>query len=303
MMDKEALLDQKIKLGDEYRKTGKYLHALQIYHSVMNADSGNSEAVIKTAGLFSRSGKKKAAIRLLNDFLAEHADNKDVRFFLAELYLDLKNWKAAASELDKLDPAEEPEVLFFAGYAHFMLGEFELARKYLNDFLRCNHHTDLTFEAYYLSGKIEIRMNNYKSAVDYLKKAEPFKGNYPEFNYLTALSYFEMDMCAHASKYAERSISAANPSAESLKLAGKIYLKLGDYKNAGKNFQKYIDMGHSDADSLCQHAAAFLNSGKINDALVYYKKALASDSGYKPAIDGKRNVEELIKKKNRVSDE
>ncbi len=302
-MDKSLFIEQKMKLAAEYESSEKYLHAIQIYQAVIETDPGYSEAVIKTAGLFRKTGNSEAAIGSLKNFLADNPENRETRFYLAEFLMDDKRWDDAIEVLGSLSHNDEPVASFFTGYAYFMLEEYENALIYLNNFISYNPHSDLRFEAYFLVGKIEIEKKNYQGALAVLKKAEPVMGNLWEYNYLSALSYYNIGMYAHALSFAERSINLNREESSLYSLAGRIYLKLGDFLKAEKNLQKFLDIkGDITSDTLALMAEACFNNGKITEAMEYFDKSLTMDPANKLALDGKRNAAGILNERSRASD-
>lgn len=302
MMEKQFLIEHRMKLAGDFESSGKYLHALQIYKSIRSENPGYSEAVIKEADLYRKTGNVNAADDLLKNYLSEDPDNKDVRFYFGEFLLNNSRWEEAIDVLSFFDPAEEPLVAFFTGYANFMLREYELARINFSTYTSLPTRGDLLYEAYFFLAKIEIELKKYESALNYLKKAEPSLSNFWEHCYLSALTYYNMGMYAHAVSLAEKSISLNSRETVHYNLAGKIYLKLGDYVKAEKYLRTYVEKKDNVAsDTYAYLAEACLHNRKAGEAIEFFNKALLVDPYNKTAIDGKKSASDYLKK-HRVSD-
>lgn len=294
-MEKSLSLEHRMKIAEEFELSGKNLHAIQIYNSIIESEPGCSEAVTKTASLYIKTGNPGAASGILNDFLEENPDNIEVRFYFAELLIAIREYERAAEILSFINPAQEPVAVFLQGYSFFMLCEYEIAKKYFTDFISLDPQGELLYEAYFYIAKAEINLHNYDSSLSALKKAGPALGNFWEYNYIFSMLYFNIGMYAHAAKYAERSINLNNGEAVHYNLAGNIYLKLGDYVKAETNFRKYIKMTENILpDTFTLIAEACLNNNKTEEALEFYEKALKADPLSKPALEGKKNAVRLI---------
>ncbi|RPI65782.1 MAG: hypothetical protein EHM47_18175, partial [Ignavibacteriales bacterium] len=141
-------------------------------------------------------------------------------------------------------------------------------------------------------------MKNYQEALSSLKKAEPALGNFWEYNYIYALSYYNLGMFAHAVTYAERSVNLNSSESLHYNLAGKIYLKLGDYIKAEKNFRKYLEIKKDvSTETYIFLAEACLNNSKTTEAMELFDRVLSADPDNKLALDGKRNAVLIQNKK------
>jgi tetratricopeptide (TPR) repeat protein len=302
MMDKQFMLEHRMKLAEEYESSGKYLHALQIYKSLTEENPFFIEAHIKTASLYRKTGNLEAAESLLKKIIDEDPESKEIRFYYGEFLLNNAKWEEAIEVLGYFLPEEEPITAFYTGYAYFMLKEYELGRISFKNFTRIAEPGDLLYEAYFFLAKIEVELSNYDAAIKNIKKAEPALSNFWEYNYISALIYFNLGMHAHAAKLIDKSITLNAREAVNFNLAGKIYLKLGDYPTAEKHLRHFIEMKDQVAsDTYAFLAEACLNNRKTAEALDFFDKALAADPDNKMAIIGKKNAVEFINS-SRVSD-
>jgi tetratricopeptide (TPR) repeat protein len=301
-MEKNYFIEHRMVLAGEYESAGKNLHALQIYNSILEENPSYSDAVLKTSDIYRRMGNLGAVSKMLEEFISKYPEDKHVRFYYGEFLLNNSEWNSAIEVLSYFTPEDEPVSAFFTGYAYFMLKEFELSSLSFKNYVSFQEPGELLYEAYFFLAKIQIELKNYQEAVPHLKKAESSLNNFWEFNYLSAYTYYHLDMHAHAVSLAERAIKLNGREAISYHLAGKIYLKLGEYPKAEKHLRKYITIKENVApDTYAYLAEACLYNKKTREALELYEKALAADPHNKLALAGKKNATDYLNK-NKVSD-
>ena len=295
-------LDHKMKLARDYESQGKLLHAAQIYSAIVEDYPDYIDVYFSLANLYEQMGNILPAVRLLKDLLGKRPDDKDIRLFLGQYLLRNNKFDEAIEILSYIMPEEEPVVSFFIGYAHFVQSEFELAKINLLNFLSYQENTELIHEANIYLAKIELRLKNYESALSYAKKSDSIYSNFWELNQIYAETYYNLGMYAHAVAPVEKAIKL-NPS-EGLpyEWAGKIYLKLGDYQKAEKNFLKYIEtIEDVSSDIYTKLAEACLKNKNPKDALAYYDIAIKLDPTNEMAVSGKNKATSILKN-NMVSD-
>ena len=236
-------------------------------------------------------------INLLKTYLVDHPDDKEIRTFLGQYLLRNAKWEEAIETLSLILPEEEPIAAFFTGYSYFMLEEFKLAKISLEKFISVEKQSELVHEANIYLAKICIRLKDYESALKFAKKADVLYSNFWELNKIYAETYYNLEMYAHAVVPIEKAIKL-NPSESSpYELAGKIYLKLGDYLKAEKKFLKYIEtIEDASSDIYTKLAEACLKAEKPKDALAYYDIAIKLDPKNKKALAGKNKAATILKK-------
>ncbi len=300
-MDKYQL-DHKMKSGREFESQGKILHAVQIYLSVLEEFPDFVEVYFRLANLYEKMGNIKPSVNLLKNFLQNNPEDKDVRMFLGQFLLKNSCWDEAVEALSFILPGEEPAVAFFIGYAHFMQNEYELAKLNLLNFLSFQENNELLHEANIYMAKIELKLKNYESALNYAKRSDPIYSNFWELNQIYAETYYNLGMYAHAVAPVEKAIKLNPTVALPYEWAGKIYLKLGDYQKAEKNFLKYIEtIEDASSDIYTKLAEACLKNKNPKEAIAYYDIAIKLDPTNEQAKQGK-NMASTILKNNMVSD-
>ena len=295
-MELKYKLDHKMKMARDFENQGKFLHAAQLYFSLLEDFPDNSEVNVNLANLFEMMGNSESGINLLTSHLEKDPEDIDARLFLGQFLLRNSKWNEAIDVLSYLAPEEEPVASFFLGYSYFMLKDFELSKKHFLDFLKVENHTELLQEANIYLAKNELNLGNFESALSFAKKAELLYSDFWELNLIYAQTYYNLKMYTHSVTSIEKALKL-NPQEPSVfEWAGKIYLKVGDYKKAEFLLRKFIEKQEFiSSDIYTKLAEACLKSKKTKDALVYFDLALKLDPDNKSASEGKKNASTILK--------
>ncbi len=296
MLD-ENQITHKMKLASDFEMQGKFLHAVQIYNSIILEKPEFTDAYFALGEVYEKIGNIEPAIGMIRNFLANNPENREVRIYLSEFLMRNERWDDANEVLSYILPEEEPVISFFLGYSHFMQKDYEVARINFLNFLKHGEPDEMLQEAKLYLAKIDINLKDFKSALEFLKKTEVVYSNFWEWNLLISVTYYNLGMYTHAVVPVQKSLKL-NPREKSVKKwAGKIYLRTGDYQKAEKQFLEYIDSGQStEADIYAELAEACLKSKKPADALAYFEIALKLDPENKFAMDGKKTAGIYINK-------
>ena len=290
-------LQHRLKTAREFEAQGKLLHAVQIYHLIIQDHPDLVEAYFDLADLYESLGNITPGIELLESLIEQNPDDKDVRLFLGQYLMRNSKWNEAIEVLSFIMPEEEPMVSFFLGYSHFMLEEYEIARLNFFNFIPKQKHSELLYEANLYLAKIEVKLKNFERALNYAKKTEELYSNFWELNFIYAECYYNLGMYAHAVNPIEKAIKL-NPKENILsQLAGKIYMKHGDYLKAEKHFLKFIEsIENVSSDDYTKLGEACLKASKAKDAINYFDVAIKLDPANKFAIEGKKSASKLLNK-------
>ena len=294
-MEQEYQFDYKMKIARDYEAEGKPLHAAQLYNTLLEQYPDSVDIYFRLANLYEYMGNISSASNLLKEYLENEPENKEVRLFLGRFFLKNSRWDDAVETLSFILPQDEPVVSFFIGHAHFMLKEYELAKINFINFLSYDKNSDLQHEANIYLAKIELICKDYEGALHYAKKAEGMYSNYWELNQIYAETYFNLGMYAHASDFIEKALKLNSGGSSPYEWAGRIYLKLGDYLKAEKNFLKYIEtIDDVSSDIYTKLAESCLKAKKTQQALNYYDIAIKLDPDNKIAMEGKDKASILL---------
>ena len=100
---------------------------------------------------------------MLNSYLENNPESKEIRLFLGQYLLRNSKWEEAIDVLSFILPEDEPVVAFFTGYSHFMLGEYELAKISFENFISNEDHSELVQEANIYLAKIALKLKDFEN--------------------------------------------------------------------------------------------------------------------------------------------
>lgn len=288
----------RIKQAKEFEANGMLLHALQIYKSILEDDPEYFEAYFELAGLYEALGNYKALYNFLDEALLDFPHEDKLRLYYGQFLIKNNKWNKAIEILSLADIAKNPIVSFFIGYSHFALKEYELARLNFLNFISYVTDSELIYEAYLYLSKIEIQLINFESALKYAKKSEALYSNFWELNLIFAIIYYHLNMHTHAVTSIEKAMRLNSREPSVFEWSGNIYLKVGEYLKAEKQFTKYIEsIENASSDTYTKLAQICLKLDKAEDAIAYFDVAVKLDPQNKTAAAGKEKATNIINKR------
>jgi len=287
----------KIKRAKEFEAKGKYLHAIQVYQLLIEEFPGVPDSYINLADIYQIIGKKKSAENILKLILNRQPDNYEIKLYYIQFLMHNEEWNEALNLLLSLS-IEDPFASYLTGYCYFSLNDYELAKVHLLGFIISDEEPELIHEAYLILAKLEVELKQYENALKYAKKAEVMYDDDWELQLIIARIYYYLKMYTHSSDSVNKGIKLNKKEAVLYKWAGKINLKLVDYNKAKKCFEKYISLQKDITPNDYSYLAdAYLKSGKLNEALIFYNSAIKLDPKNKRALEGKDKTNDLLNKK------
>ncbi len=284
----------KIKEARELEAQGKTLHAIQIYKSLINEFPDIPESYIHLADIFQARGQKKSAEKIVRSIYEKQSDNYEITLYYSQFLMQNENWYEAIKLLLGLT-ADDPFALYLTGYCYFNMDEYDLAKKHLLEFVKSDEEPELIHEAYFILAKTEFELMEYESALRHAKKAELIFNNDWELYLIYAKIYYKFKMFTHSCESIKKGIKLNSNKSVLHKWAGKIYLKLDEFNNAMEHFRRFIDLKDEvTSEDFTYLADACFQSGKLKDALKFYKSAINLDPANKQAMDGKNKTINLI---------
>ena len=284
----------KLNTAKEFEARGKYLHAIQIYYSLIEEFPDYAESYINLADIFLLRGKKVSAEEVLKLILDRQPENHEIMLYFAQFLMQSKEWDRASEMLSNLS-SEDPFVSYLTGYCHYKQGDFELARVFLLRFIISDEEPELIHEAYLLLARIEYELKQFENALKYAKKAEVMYDDHWELYLIFTKIYYHLKMYTHASDAILKGIKLDANEAVLFEWAGKINLKMDNFVKARKYFKKHIDLKDQiTSGDYTYLAEACLRSGNLDDALNYYDTAIKLDPQNQLALKGKEKTNNLL---------
>ena len=286
----EDKLKYKLKLISKYLAEGKKLHAIQILNNLID-ESGTEELYFQLAELYESMGFVDSGKKILLDKIELNPEVDDPKLFLGQYLLRNSQWFEAIEVLNSISNST-PSSLFLIAYSYMMLKEFELAKEYFNKFVIHSGDNELKHEANFYLAKIEYELNHFDSALEYAKNAQYIYSDFWELNLVLAKVYYSLEMYTHAITPIKRALQL-NPKEASIKeYAGRIYFKLEDFNKAENYLSEFIEMSSEvSAEIYTLLAKSFLKQRKKEEAKLFFELALNIDPEYKPAANGKEELQ------------
>lgn len=277
--------------SNEFKAQGKYLHAIQICEQLLNEYPNNSDIHFELAGLYELSGNLNSSFYLLETYLVNNPDDKEVRFYYGQFLLKNQKWNKAVEIFSQFIPEEKPIALFFLGYSYFMIKDFEMARINYLDFLTLEADSELVNESYLYLAKIEIELKDYEQALAYIKKSELLHNAYWELHLIYAICYYHLGMDTHAVLSIEKSIKLNSKAISTYEWAGRIFFRAKEYEKAENHFIKFMEFSNEVSSQVyAELGEVFLHTNKKESALNYFDLALNIDPNNKTALIGRENI-------------
>ena len=292
-------IEFKLNNAKKFAASGKFLHASQLYKSLIEEFPDNAEPYFQLAQLYQDQNLSKESENLLLNYLNENPDRIDVIIYLAQIYLKSSKWNEVVEILTPVTPDEEPYALFLIGYAYFMLEDYEIAKINFENFLKFNNEPELFYETQLFLSKIYLAQSKFNKALEYAEKSEKFYSNYWELKFIYAEIYLSTKMINHAIKNIETCIKMSTANYKVYKLAGEIYYKAKNYIKSEKYFVECISLNENQSTYLyIKLADICIKNKKIDKAVNYYDLVLKMNSKHNIALKGKKNALALLKNQN-----
>lgn len=290
-MNNDFKIKQKLKSVTDFKAQKKYLHAIQICEKLIVEFPHATEIYLELAELHELSGNVNSALQLLESYLSNFPDDKDIKLLLGQFLIKNGLWHKAIEIFSAFTPEEKPVVLFYLGYSYFMIKDFEMARINYLSFLTLEKDQELVYESYLYLAKIEIEMGDFEQALSYVKQSELIFNSYWELYLISAICYYNLGMDTHAVLSIEKSIKLNSKILTVYEWAGKIFLRSRDYEKAEKYFVKYVESADEvAADTYAQLAETCLRLNKNKSALNYFELALKLDPNNQNALIGLEKI-------------
>lgn len=300
-MQVDYRLQHKLKEAKEFEAGGKFLHAIQIYQSLINEYPEYAESYIALAELYHFWGKKESAEKVFEKVINIQPENLELKIYFAEFLIKNEQWQKSIDLLSGFSAEDDPFISYLIGYSYFNLKEYELAKVFLLNFVISDEDPELIHNAYFIIAKINLELKQYNNALKFAKKSNKFYSDNWELMLLFSKIYYYLEMYTHSVDSIKKALKIKNEDVSINHWAGKIYLKTEDFIKAKHYFARYIDLKDDiTSGDYTNLAHACFKSGELDEALNYYITAVQLDPKNKLAMEGKEKTNNLLN--NMVSD-
>ncbi len=285
--------DYKLKQAQDFEEKGQYLHALQIYLTLLSNEDSRRIVTIRLAYVYEKMNRNDKACEVIDSFLETFPDDEEVRIFYGHYLIRHGNYDKSLSVLSCVSAEKNKQVFYLTGLANYFLSEYKFAKINFELFVKSNPGSEYLPEANLFLAKILIKTNDYDAALEYAKKSESFLTQNFDVHLTQAKIFYFKEMFVHAYESINRAFSLNDSDCNVLKWGGKISVKLGEYKRAEYYLSVFISVCEPCSETYSLLGTVYMNNNKEKEAIKYFKKSLKLDPKNKEALKG---VEKLQKK-------
>ncbi len=298
----EFKFQEKLSLAASYESLENYLHAIQIYTSLIEEDDSYLETYLRFINLYERTGRIEEGAKVVDRMVKSNPKKDYALLTSAEFYMRYSFWEKAAEVLSALDAADYPFIDYWRGLCYYNLKNYDAARFSLEYYYKYSDVDDLAAQVLLLLVKVEFELGNFEDALEYAGKFEYLDSHNWEINLLFAKVYFELDMLTHAVIKIEKAFRRKKRKPEIMETAAKIYFRSGEYDKAEKYFNLLLESTDEISAEVYSYIVALAKENKEFDkAQLYYELALKIDPGFQTAINARNS--QSSKKTSRVRNE
>lgn len=261
----ESLLYSRLAHGAELEKQQKFLHALQIYHTIMLENPDFSEAYYKTAEMYERLGNTNAGIKILRELSESNPGEADIKLNFGQFLFRNRRWSETVKVLNDADYADEPLVLFLLGYSHMMLEEYEKAISEFNLYLGFDEKSVYRDDVFLYLGKCHVFLEQTDTAFEYLEKCGLDENEDFELPLYRAICYFRNGMTGHAKEQADIALGSEKKDTYLYEWAGRIYIETQSYQRLEKILLNFLEESEGSA-MIYTHLGIALKEQKKSEA-------------------------------------
>ncbi|NUM70133.1 MAG: tetratricopeptide repeat protein [Ignavibacteriaceae bacterium] len=237
----ESLLYSRLAHGAELEKQQKFLHALQIYHTIMLEHPDFSEAYYKTAEMYERLGNTNAGIKILRELAEANPAEADIKLNFGQYLFRNRRWGETIKVLYEIDYSDEPLVLFLLGYSHMMLEEYERAVSEFKLYLSFDENSVYRNDVYLYLGKCHVFLEKTDTASEYLEKCGLDEKEDFELPLYRAICYFKSGMAGHAKEQIDIALAGEKKDTYLYEWAGRIYIETESFHRLEKILLAFLE--------------------------------------------------------------
>ena len=291
----EYSLKHKIKKAAEFEKSGKNLHAIQVYNSLINEYPEFVDSFIKLASLYEKTGQIDSAKDVYNTGLKFNSKNIDLLLSNGQFLIRNKLWVDALDILKNISPEDEPFVSLLIAYAYFNLEDYELSKMHWLRFVISDEQPELICEAYLYLAKIEYIFNRFEDALKYIDKAELLLNDYWELYFVKAKVLYRLKMYLNSLEAIKWALKLNSKEPKLHSWAGKIYIKCEEFGKAERHLITFLESQKIvSSETHLALADVFQKQNKFLEAEKFLNAALLLDPQNLDISERKKILSNLI---------
>lgn len=279
-----GLVQPRAALIEIYKGRGKDKKAIAQYEKLLARHPKNVPAAIELGLLYEKIEKTERAAELWSELSARVSSDPEVIKSVIRKLLGQQRYDDAVTVLSAMlrSAPKNPEVLYLAGAARYMMEQFDKALEY---FSRVRPGDELYTDAMIHRAIIYNKQGKPEKAVSVMETAMENVGSQARVTLIPYLSAFyqEQGLYEQAADLLEKGISMEPENIELHYELGVLYDKTGKKDAAIEKMKQVIKMDPQNADALNYLGYTYADSGiKLDKAESLIRRALdlEPDSGY-----------------------
>lgn len=258
---------------------GQYQEAVKALSMAVKMDPDNPYYSMALGQAYLSAGKPKSAIPLLKWSLAAFPGDFDIRYTLAEAYLNADDFRYDLEALKVLAGKPPPEPmrapwLFLKGFSLFRLGQYENAEPIFGELLA---YKDMEAPAFFFLANCKFGEDRYEEALPLYEKAIRL-GSVPDNKALNAYFYnyglalYRLRKFGKAAEAFRNSIHLYPEDPLPRFFLGRCETELGNIKEAVADYESLIDKFPNFGPAYYQLARLYAKQGDKKRAEELFRK-------------------------------
>lgn len=121
-------LESKFEKAEEFFNEKKYLHAIQIYQSLLNIEQIKRKAAVKLIEIYDIQNQFESAVNVFKRYLSDEESDEDMLTYYAQFLIRYKKYAEAHDVLSAISNDNRPEKNLLMGIVNYYLEDYESAK-------------------------------------------------------------------------------------------------------------------------------------------------------------------------------
>ncbi len=266
----EQLIDTKPKNpGDIYYEIGNTYIEMRDFgkaeESLLQArrySPKNGMIYYKLGQIYAKQGLRDKAVELYRQGRKYDPDNSKVAYELANIFIDTNDIRYALLSFERGLSADKVDQTYTKEFLKRVDKGIADAAKYLSELANSRYSNN--FYLLFFLGKLYVKLNNEKLAIEYFERAKSILPTNPDVYYQLGILYEKQ---IPEKSQAQTEISEEKPTTQPTAMS----------ESAKEQYRKAVDLGAESAELLFKVAKGYLDEGQEAKFVEVAQKALSID--------------------------
>ena len=280
-------LDRMLEQARAFLEDGKLLHAMQLYHRLLQENPQRPVIYVRLATLYGEMELHGHAERLLRQAVRSAPRDAELVHSLADVLLAQGRYTQAAHWYGRARIPGQVRTHYCLALCYVRSGRTAAAERELRHALRIRPALPAALE---LLGEILILRRQYGRAVEELRdaiKRNPYGGS---GHRLLGMALLGARRTAEALEELHLAVDINPEDASAWSLCGDTLIRLRRFKEAEYYLERALALDPGSADATTSLGYLHLRTGHAREALEAFEAALRLQPGHTRALDGKLHI-------------